>query len=430
MDGIDNNTFSENVQELSTEASHPSVDTIEEFNVVTNPYSAEYGRSPGAAVSVSTKSGTNDFHGVAYEYLRNNFFDSNDYFSHKNKLAKPENNQNQFGGDFGGPILKNKLFGFFNYEGTRIKQGVSRTTTVPLPNERIGDFSPETAAVVLGPGKTYPTIYNPTTHQPFLDNKIPSGMIDSVMTQLFGLFPQPKLPGDVNNFTRNALAVDNNDSYDGRVDWSASSKDTIFGRYSYSNRYRFIPGNFGGIPDGTSTSAWGRQYLKAWNFVLGWTHTITPDLVNDFHAGFIRNYSFAQQDPFGLNAANQYVPGIPNNPAIAGGVPLTQFSNFGFLGSPDFLPKRQIPQQYQWADTISLTKGTHSLKFGGTLWAPMRNIFQDEPGMRGDMGFTGVFTQCPHVSGATFALTIRQLRFPLPGSPMPMVCSARCSPIS
>ena len=390
LDGIDNNTFSENVQELSTEASHPSVDTIQEFDVITNPYSAEYGRAPGAAVSVSTKSGTNQFHGVAYEYLRNNYFDANDYFSDKNGLTKPENNQNQFGGNFGGPILKSKLFGFFDYEGTRIKQGVSRITTVPLQNERIGDFSPETAATLGLP--PYPVIYDQSTGLPFTDNKVPSGSIDPVMSQLFALFPMPNLPGDVNNYARNALAVDNDDSYDGRVDWSATAADTVFGRYSYSNRYRFIPGYLGGVADGTSTSAWGRQYLKAWSFVLGWTHVFSPSLVNDFHLGFIRNYSFAEQDPFGLNAADQYVPGIPNNPAIAGGVPLTQFSNFGFLGSPDFLPKRQIPQQYEWVDTVSLIRGAHSLKFGINLWAPMRNIFQDEPGMRGDLGFTGVFT--------------------------------------
>src|SRR5579883_2968891 len=99
LDGIDNNTFSENVQELSTEAAHPSVDVIAEFNIITNPYSAEYGRSPGAAVSVNTKSGTNQFHGLAYEYLRNNYFDANDWISNHNHLRKPENNQHQFGGN-------------------------------------------------------------------------------------------------------------------------------------------------------------------------------------------------------------------------------------------------------------------------------------------------------------------------------------------
>lgn len=398
LDGIDNNTISENVQELSTESAHPSVDTIQEFNVVTNPYSAEYGRSPGAAVSISTKGGSNSFHGLAYEYLRNAAFDANDFISNEHKLTKPENNQNQFGGNFGGPILKNRLFGFFNYEGTRIKQGVSRVSTVPLPNERIGDFSPETAASLGLPA--YPTIYDSTTGLPFADNKIPAGRIDTAVSGLMNLFPLPNASGDLNNFVRNALAQDNDDSYDGRIDYTLNSSNNFFGRYSYSNRFRFIPGFLGGIADGTSTSAWGRQFLKSYSFVLGYTHIFTPTLVNDFHFGWIRNYSYAEQDPFGQNAADQFVPGIPNNPAIAGGVPLTTFSNFGFIGSPDFLPKRQIPQQYQYSDTISWTHGTHSFKFGGTLWAPMRNIFQDEPGTRGDLGFTGVFTSCAAAGGA------------------------------
>jgi len=399
LDGIDNNTISENVQELSTESAHPSVDTIQEFNVVTNPYSAEYGRSPGAAVSISTKGGSNAFHGLAYEYLRNAAFDANDFISNQHNLSKPENNQNQFGGNFGGPILKNKLFGFFNYEGTRIKQGVSRVSTVPLPNERVGDFSPETAASLGLPA--YPTIYDPTTGQPFPDNKIPAGRIDTAGSGLLNLFPHPNASGELNNFVRNALAQDNDDSYDGRIDYTLNSSNTFFGRYSYSNRFRFIPGFLGGIADGTSTSAWGRQFLKSYSFVLGYTHIFTPTLVNDFHLGFIRNFSYAEQDPFGQNAADQFVPGIPNNPAIAGGVPLTTFSNFGFIGSPDFLPKRQIPQQYQYSDTISWTHGAHSFKFGGTLWAPMRNIFQDEPGTRGDLGFTGVFTTCVAGAGVT-----------------------------
>ena len=132
------------------------------------------------------------------------------------------------------------------------------------------------------------------------------------------LFPLPNASGDLNNFARNALAQDNDDSYDGRIDYTLNSSNNFFGRYSYSNRFRFIPGFLGGIADGTSTSAWGRQFLKSYSFVLGYTHIFTPTLVNDFHFGWIRNYSYAEQDPFGQNAANQFVPGIPNNPAVAG----------------------------------------------------------------------------------------------------------------
>ncbi len=407
LDGIDNNTFSENVQELSTEAAHPSVDTIAQFNIITSPYSAEYGRSPGAVVSVNTKSGTNQIHGLAFEYIRNNFFDANDYFSDRNHLRKPEDNQNQFGGNIGGPIIKNRLFYFFDYEGTRIKQGVSRIATVPLPNERIGDFSPTAASAA---GVTYPTIYDPLTCspaysgsncQPFFNNQIPTDRIDPSVAELMALFPMPNTttpgsPANLNNFTRNAQAIDNDDSYDGKVDWTPSQIDSIFARYNYSNRYRAIPGYLGGLADGSSTSAWGNQTLIDYSFVLGWTHVINQGMVNEFRFGWVRNYSKAVQQPFNLTqTAGSFVPGIPNNSAIGGGVPLTSFSNYAFEGSPDYLPKEQAPMQYQYNDTLSVVKGLHTLKAGVSVYLPMRNIFQDEPGTRGDLGFTGVFS-CEH----------------------------------
>ena len=415
LDGIDNNTFSENVQELSTEASHPSVDVIEEFNVITNPYSAEYGRSPGAVVSVNTRSGSNQFHGLAFEYLRNNYFDANDFFSDRNGLKKPENNQNQFGGSLGGPIHKDRIFFFGNYEGTRIKQGVSRISTVPLPNERIGDFSAATGALV---GVKYPTIYDPLTCAPaysgknctaFFNNVVPTGRIDPAVAKLIALFPQPNittngLTPDLNNYDRNALLTDNDDNYDSRIDWTPSSADTIFGRYNYSNRTRDIPGYFGGLADGTSTSAWGNQVIKSHSFVLGWTHLFSPTVVNEFRFGFLRNYSAAVQQPFNLpQTASDFVPGIPVNPATGGGVPLTVFSNFAFLGSADFLPKKQVPQLFQYNDTVSISRGRQTLKLGGSVYAPMRNIFQDEPGTRGDLTFTGIFTASGAGTGLSYA---------------------------
>ncbi|MGA8088855.1 MAG: carboxypeptidase regulatory-like domain-containing protein [Terracidiphilus sp.] len=407
LDGIDNNTFSENVQELSTESAHPSLDTIAEFNVISNPYSAEYGRSPGGVVSVNTISGSNKFHGLAYEYVRNNYFDANDFFSDRHHLAKPKYNQNQFGGNIGGPVLQNRLFFFFDYEGTRIKQGVLRTATVPLPNERTGDFSPATAAAV---GVKYPTVFDPTTCQPafsgsncqpFANNSIPSGSLDTTVQALMALFPQPNTttagsPPNVNNYIRNALLTDFDDNYDGRVDWTPSSADTIFARYNYSNRTRDIPGYLGGLADGTSTSAWGNQILKSHSAVLGWTHILNQNMINEFRFGWVRDFSYAQQQPFTLSqSAGSFVPGIPDNPAIGGGVPLTSFTNFAFEGSPDFLPKSQIPMQYQYNDTFSIVHGKQTLKLGTSIYLPMRNIFQDEPGTRGDLGFTGVFT-CQH----------------------------------
>jgi outer membrane receptor protein involved in Fe transport len=407
LDGIDDNTFSENVQELSTEATRPSVDVIQEFKVITNPYAAEYGRSPGAAVSVSTKGGTNEVHGLLFEYLRNRVFDANDFFSNKSGLKKPENIQNQFGGNVGAPILKNRLFGFFDYEGTRIQRGITRVSTVPLPNERIGDFS---AAAASAAGVTYPAVYDSLTNQPFPNNVIPASRLDPNGLKLMALFPLPNLPGQLNDYARTGPFSDNDDTVDARVDWVSSSKDTVFFRYTGSSRERIVPGTFGGLADGSSTSAWGDSTLNSYHGAIGWTHIFNPSVVNDLRLGFARNTAIDFQLSYNLAPASDYVPGIPFVPSTGGGLPAITFANFTFLGSPDFLPKQQNPQQYEYVDTLSWTRRSHSFKFGVDIHAPMRNIYQDEADVHGNLQFNGQFTcqrgangQCVSGTGLSYA---------------------------
>jgi hypothetical protein len=393
LDGVDNNSISTNVQELSTQVSRPSIDSIQEFKVVTSPYSAEYGRSPGAAISVTTKSGTNSFHGGAYDYYRNDRFDSNTYFNEDFRtergltpLPKFKNDQNQYGAHLGGPIVKDKAFFFADYEGTRITRGVTRITRVPTLDERRGVFSG--------------TVRDPLTGQPFPNNTIPSFRFDPVAVAILGLLPEPNTPGN-NNYTRpDANVIDNADRFLGRVDLRLSDSNNVFGRYIYTTRERVLPGWFGGIIDGTASSALGDQGMDSHGFVGGWTRILSPALVNEFRFSFIRADSDMTQVPFGEDPpAAALVPGVPQDPLFSGGVTgmnITGYFGGGAkIGSPNFSPKFQHTRQYEFLNTLSWLRGDHSFKFGFDVMAPMKNEYLDVPGTRGDLTFRNTFTGNP-----------------------------------
>jgi hypothetical protein len=391
LDGLDNNSISENVQELSTQVVRPSIDAIQEFKITTNPYSAELGRQPGSAISVTTKGGTNQFHGIVYEYLRNRVFDATDFFTNRNGLVKPQNIQNQYGANAGGPIVKNKLFFFGDWEGTRIQRQLSRIATAPLANERVGDFT--TAG--SGAAKiTYPIIYDPLNKQPFPNNQIDIGRLDASARKIWSQIPLPSNPSrQVDNFFANQPFADNSDRYNFRIDWQPTSKDAVFVRYSWSTRIRLIPGTFNGIADGTTSANFGNQDLKGHGVGVGWTRPITPRIVNELRIGFNRNYSRRQQIPFGQNCNSDYIPGIPCVKEADGGISPITFAGFNtMLGSPRFQPAYQITTQYQWADTISWTRGAHQFKFGVDLRGPLRNTFFDVPNVKGQVIFDKIFT--------------------------------------
>jgi hypothetical protein len=387
LDGVDNNSISENVQELTSQVSRPSVDAIQEFKVVTSPYSAEYGRSPGAAISVSTKSGTNDFHGTAYEFYRNAKLDSNDFFSNRAHQPKPANDQNQFGGNLGGPLVKDKAFFFVDYEGTRITRGVARVTNVPTPDQRNGIFTG--------------TVRDPLTGQPFPNNTVPASRFDPYAAAILALVPPPNQAGS-NNYFRVADLLDNSDRILGRVDVRFSPTDSVFARYIYSNRQRDIPGAFGGIVDGTGTSAFGNQTIKTNGVVAGWTRIFSPSVVNELRFSWSQAVSDAVQQPFGQDPpAAATIPGTITNPTVRGGLPGIVIDGFfgggglGRIGSPDFLPKFQHTNQFEFIDSVSWLRGNHSLKFGADVIAPMKNSYLDVPATRGSLRFRNRFTGVP-----------------------------------
>jgi outer membrane receptor protein involved in Fe transport len=419
LDGVDNNSISENVQELTTQVARPSVDSIQEFKVSTNPYSAENGRSPGALISVTTKGGGNQFHGTGYEFLRNRYFDANNFFNNRAGRQKPEHIQNQFGGNIGGPIVKNRAFFFFNYEGTRIRKGVTRLGNVPLPNEIRGDFSNAQAVANGIPGGAYAKLFDrvgdcralvPSAFNAdgsFINNQIPTQCLDPLAQKILGLLPTANVtpgsgPRNLNNFIRSPGIIDDTNSYTTRVDWQANTTNSIFVRYTFSKRFRYLPGIFGGVIDGTSSSANGRLNMGGQSAAVGWNRTINARMVNEFRIGWGRNNSRAVQDPFGLNTLAEIgFKGVQDSPVYSGGITGINISarggttvpggqsGFDRLGSPDFLPKFQVTNQFQWTDTLSLIYGAHQMKFGADVRGPMRNIYLDVPGLRGTLSFDG-----------------------------------------
>lgn len=422
LDGVDNNSISTNVQELTTQVARTSVDTIQEFKISTNPYNAEFGRSPGAAVIVTTKSGTNELHGTVYWFLRNENLDANTFFLNRAGTEKAKNRFNQGGFTVGGPIVKDRVFLFGAYEGTRIDRGVTRIGNSPMPNERIGDFSAAAAIANRIAGDAYATIFDrvgdcqaldPGAFNPdgsFKDNKIPPACIDPVAAAILDLVPFPNFTPtsgqlNTNNFLRLPGLLDDTDNYLIRGDWQVSPNHSVFARWTYIDRDRFDPGTFGGIIDGTSTSSKGQLIMKARAAAIGWTSTFGPRVVNEFRLGWSRNISRGQQAPFGqIPPAAALIPNAPQDPLFsggfgpiriqsAGGVPnIANGGGLDHIGSPQFLPKFQLTNQFQWSDTVKVISGPHQMSFGVDVRQPMRNIFLDIPALRGDIRFSGQYT--------------------------------------
>ena len=378
LDGVANNSFSTNVQELTTQISRPSVDAIDEFKVVTSPYAAEYGWSPGAAIIVNTKSGTNRFRGGAYDFYRDDRMDTINYFAKAANQPKATNNQNQFGGNFGGPLMSNRAFFFADYEGTRLKQGVLRTGRVMTADERRGVFPS--------------AIRDPLTGQPFPNNTIPANRIDPVAAAIMALVPLPNTTGG-NNFIRQPNVEDDSDRYMVRVDMPFANTNNLFVRYIGSNRVRFVPGWFGGVLDGTSTSAWGRNFLDSHAVVGGWNKVLGSHLVNESRVSWARGTNDGQQDPFGQSGMDQIgFRGVPNDPRVAGGIVGIDIDGHIRLGSPNFMPKFQHTSQFQWLNTTTWMRGRHQIKFGVDLMMPMSNEYFDVAPTRGNLRFQATFT--------------------------------------
>jgi hypothetical protein len=420
LDGIDNNT-SVNQNNIGRSGINytPSVDAVAEFKVKTNNYSAEFGRSAGAIISATTRSGGNDLHVSAWEFLRNEKMDANNFFSNAAGGKRQPFKQNQFGFTAGGPVWlpklyngKNKTFFFVDYEGLRRRTSAnSSTLDIPPLDYRAGDFSRYRATIFdprarrIGPnGQVIST--------PFAGNKIPATQIHPGAAAVMGLLPAPNFGAagaDTRNFIRTAPNPYENNQYDIKIDQRLSDKNSLSGRYSRSKANDPNPGNFDGFIGGG-----GANIRNAINSTIGDTHIFSSAVVNEVRIGYTRqNGSFAGLGPTGADFARQnnialFPFPVQSFPSIAfnySGLINTQ-AQFAGLGGGD--PNYNIENTFQLSDNISITKGAHAFKTG----VDARNYRYDAIRGGGQLIFGSIFSSSSDSPGSGAPLADFLMGFP------------------
>lgn len=370
MDGVDNTAYI-----INTPLVEPSIDAIEEIKVQTANYTADMGQAAGAVINIATKAGTNQFHGTLYEFLRNDVFDAKNYFA----TTKPPLRQNQFGGSVGGPILKNRLFFFFNYEGFRQAVSAPYFYLVPTPAMRAGDFSGSWA------GSPLPTLYDPLSldasgnRLPFPNNVIPSDRISPIASGFLGYMPDPNSTNPAGNYEANFSTPATRTQFNSRVDYAINSKDSVMVRDSYWNAYldqHYL--NFEG-------DYW---HWKPRNAVAGWTHVYTPNILQEVRAGYSR-YNEIVSAPYATSDFNGKL-GLPEFPIDTGSYfPAISMNNMdpGFGADQ---PSIRIENHFQAQYHLNIVHGRNTLKFGADLLR-----YQAKDGFVYNMGiytFGGGFT--------------------------------------
>ncbi|HKN24395.1 MAG TPA: TonB-dependent receptor [Candidatus Acidoferrum sp.] len=455
LDGMDNNTNLVDFLNGTAYVVRPPVDAIQEFKVQTDDYSAEMGRSGGAVLNATVKAGTNQFHGTVWEFIRNDKLDAANFFENAGGIPKGEYRQNQFGFTIGGPIRRGKTFFFADYEGTRIRQALTSTNTVPtalerssgytnlseLLTEQQGSYSPDAL------GRVYPLgqVFDPSTtrgvtcgvadpvtgitapctgvpagtqigfvREPFNGNMIPANRLDQNAIKLLNLYPAPTNSGLFNNYAADPISSNNTDQFDVRVDHTFSEKDNIFGRFSYIDNPSFVPGPFGGIADGGSFSD-GSQTAKSLNAVVSETHVFSTSLVNEARAGYSRlKATRLQPNANTMGIPGQYgiqgVPQIPSN----GGLGSLFITGLTTLGSNGFLPSIELSTNTQIIDNLTKTAGRESFRMGFTFQRLGFSILQPYAG-RGEWSFSGDYTEVPSQLGGSTGLA-QMLLTPIPAT--------------
>ncbi|HWY08546.1 MAG TPA: carboxypeptidase-like regulatory domain-containing protein, partial [Candidatus Acidoferrales bacterium] len=393
LDGIDNNEAL-----VNTIVFFPPADAIDEFKVQTSIAPAEYGRAGGALVITTIRSGTNDYHGSAFEFNRNTNLNAKSFFTSPN-TPTPGFNRNQFGGTVGGPVIKNKLFLFGDYEGLRQKiAGSPEYATVPTDDMRGTGTAPGNFSELLLPiattglGQTF-TIYDPTTDGSvpatkanpngalaFAGNIIPTGRINPVGLKYLQAFPESNCTHAVDancfsvfhNYKNTRKLIENWNDFDIRGDYILDTKNALFVRFSRGRADQTETTRLTTLPSGFGS---GTNFNHPWGTSVGFTSTINSTMVNEFRGGFVRT-TFGFLPPFnGEDLCTQL--GIPNcNTSLLGGIALIGGFNNQIEYSGDFGTYRIAQTGFNYNDVLTWTKGRHTVKVGGSILRRELNLFR------------------------------------------------------
>jgi hypothetical protein len=427
LDGIDNNANLGDVLNGAAYVVQPAVDAIAEFKVETNSYSAEFGRGNGAIMNAVIKSGTNRLHGDLWEFLRNDKFDAINAFD---IFGQQPYKQNQFGFTLGGPIVKNKLFFFGDYEGLRIRQALPQLSTVPTPAEVQGDFSaflqlnnPIPGVVDCSGHPTYQgEIFNPVLAQStskynggvcsvpigttssgvptniFQGNSGLNTAIDPLGQELANLFPAPNVNISTleaaGNYLSDPERSETENKFDIRIDQTISNKDNFFARFSYGNDSNFLPSPFNNVLDGGGFQD-GFSDNTAEGLAASEIHSFHSHLINEFRFGFnhlsSHRYNLYSNDNVSAQLAIPF-PGVPFEAGQnIGGLPSLSFGDgTATIGASEYLPAIEHQHSYVFTDNLSWTRGRHATKFGTELRFEQFTILEPAAA-RGSMDFGGGF---------------------------------------
>jgi len=355
----------------------PPVDAVREFEVASSGYDASFGRNGGGQFNVVLKSGGNQLHGTAYEFLRNRAVDARNFFAPAGQQS-PAYQRNQFGASAGGPLRRNRTFLFGDYEGRRVREGLTRITNVPTALERVGDFSRSGVLAI-----------DPFTQTPFPGNVVPKAYLNPVGLAIAALYPLPNRSVANQDYVSSPAERDRDDHFDLRVDHNLGPSDDLALRYSFADRALYEP--FTG-PSFAAIPGFGDNVpRRAQNAMASETHIFSARLLNELRFGLDRVSAGVFQENQGRNLNRDVgLPQVSNNPRDTG-LSLIDITGYSPIGDEYNNPQHSAATVYQVTDTLTAVRGRHLLKAGVDLRRLQQNAYRDvmANGYLSFLGMTG-----------------------------------------